>query len=97
MAKGLLSPTWVREQESQEKGVERTGRKRRYQKKEGRTDLGKGKKRDVEIERRKEVERGRERERSREEKRRRLCELAAILAGTKHDMNEGRVDGGMGV
>lgn len=33
--------------------------------------------------------RERARERSREEKRRRLCELAAILAGTKHDMNRG--------
>lgn len=38
----------------------------------------------------------RERERSREEKRRRLYELAAILAGTKHDIDEGRMGGGWG-
>lgn len=31
--------------------------------------------------------------RSREEKRRRLYELAAILAGTKHDIDEGRMGG----
>lgn len=34
--------------------------------------------------------------RSREEKRRRLYELAAILAGTKHDIDEGRMGGGWG-
>lgn len=44
---------------------------------------------------REEREGGRE-GRSREEKRRRLYELAAILAGTKHDIDEGRMGGGWG-